>query len=390
MILKPASLYWVMRVFFAAFIILAIIMALAMLGIGWHFSNLMLVPRPYSLEPEFEILAVTESSVTLPVANNPGQFADTRKSGVYNLLWEGGYGRLGATVADHGDRIVREFEVTGGEPPVAGTRARLDVAVYRRDPLSDHNLVFDDLKLAGPAGELRAWWVEGERDTAVLLLHGRRRSTLAETLRVLPALAEERLPVLALAYRNHDRSDMSPDGFYHYGASEWQDALTGLTFLRERGVERVVIFAYSMGAQVALELLKQLRASGDDRVKALILDSPMLDVRTVVRQGARNIGVPYADRLSDWALWVAGLRSGVDFGALDQVRSAPELDLPLLLIHGTADSTVPVGLSDEFAGRVTGPLEYRRLPEVDHVEAWNRHPDAYQRWVRSFLQEHVP
>jgi pimeloyl-ACP methyl ester carboxylesterase len=377
------------RAFLVIVVVTVLLAAVLILAVGWHFSNALLRPQPYALMPEFEILEVGDDTVTLPVPRNSGQFADTRKQGRYGLLWEGGYGRLGEVVSDTGERVVRRLENVTGTPPVAGAPARLDVTLYHRDPLRDHGLSYEELSLQGEAGMLRAWWLEGEGDTAVLMLHGRRRADLTETLRILPTVAELGYPVLALAYRNHDRSDPSPDGFYHYGASEWRDALTGLEFLRRRGIRHVVVYGFSLGGNVAVELYRQLRAQGDDSVQALILDSPFLDVRTVVRQQAREMGLPLAEPLADWTLFVAGLRSRVDFTARDMRRVASEIDVPVLLIHGTADRTIPISLSDAFSSRVSGPIEYRRLNGVEHVEAYNHMPEAYQRWVRQFLQAHA-
>jgi pimeloyl-ACP methyl ester carboxylesterase len=379
-----------MRMLLVILVVALVLAAALAVAVGWHFSNVLLRVQPYALMPEFEILAVGDGTVTLPVVRNPTQFADTRKEGRYGLLWEGGYGRLGEFVSELEGRVVRRLEAVTGTPPVAGAPARLDVTLYHRDPLRDHGLSYEELSLQGEVGMLRAWWLEGEGDTAVLMLHGRRRADLTETLRILPAVAELGYPVLALAYRNHDRSDPSPDGFYHYGASEWRDALTGLEFLRRQGIRRVVVYGFSLGGNVALELYRQLRAQGDESVQALILDSPFLDVRTVVRQSARAMGLPLAEPLADWALFVASVRSRVDFNARDMRLMAPEVEVPVLLIHGAADRTIPVALSDAFSSRVSGPIEYRRLVGVDHVEAYNRMPEAYERWVRQFLQTHAP
>jgi alpha-beta hydrolase superfamily lysophospholipase len=380
-----------LKVFLWALLALVALALVAAVAVGWVMSNRFLVPKPYSLMAEFEIAAVDDDNpgnggviVTLPVAEEPTQFSDVAKEGIYNLLWQGGHGRLGGVLNNDGRQVVRRVVDIVGEPPRAGDPARLDVTVFRRDPLSDHGIEFEELELDGPSGKLRAWWMDDGGKRAVLALHGRRRADLTETLRIMPTLRRSGWAVLALAYRNHDRSDPGPDGLFHYGHSEVEDALAGVAELERRGVEEVVLYGFSMGGAVALEALKRWPAEGP-RLQGVILDSPLLDPRTVIAKGARDSGLPRAELLTDLALWVARLRTGVDWSNLDQRRAAAAIDVPLLLIAGTADHTIPIALVDEFAALVEAPIEYLRLEGVDHVEGWNRDRPRYEQAVERFL-----
>jgi pimeloyl-ACP methyl ester carboxylesterase len=363
------------------------IIVLALVLVGWHFSNHVLVPKPYTLMPEFTVLQTGDGNVTLPLPSREEQFADTLRTGVYNLLWEGGYGRLGKTLQKNDRQVVRELELVCGRPPRAGDAARIDVTVFRRDPWQDHKIPFEDLSLTGESGLLKAWWADQGSETAVLMLHGRRRADRTETLRAMPVLVEAGLSVLALAYRNHDESDPCSSGFYRYGAGEYRDVLTAAEFLSERGVQNIIIYGFSMGGTVALEALKRWPA-GLAQPLALIFDSPFLDPRTVFRQGASAMGLGiFSHPLAELALLVGGLRAQLSWSALDQPKSAAEIELPVLLVAGIEDRTIPIQLIDRFAERLRAPLTYRRLEGVDHVEAWNRDPEAYQGWLKAFLNE---
>lgn len=377
---------------------LAILVVVALAGIvvyiGWFFSNSILVPQPYGLMEEFKIIDATDSTVTLPVPANRHQFADTRKVGTYNLLWESGYGRLGNILEEQKDYLIREFELLSASLPAAGAAAHMDNFIYRGlDPLSSHGLAYEDLKLSGQAGPLHVWWLTQPGQRAVLMLHGRRRADLSETLRVMPVLVKLGYPVLALAYRNHDQSVMSPDGFYHYGQSEWQDVITALEFLESKGIKEVAIFSYSMGSSVALETLRHLQQNPgltDVKVVALMMDSPFLNAKEVIRQGARDRGLPLANVVADWALWIAGQRAGVKWSELNHLPLAKQLSIPALLIQCSQDQTIPVALSEQFVRDYQGDIQYQRLEGCDHTEAWNKDPQTYEGWVESFLGRHVP
>lgn len=389
----------------------------ALLALGWVLSSRVIVPAPYSLMPEFEIVAVERLeaeadaaaeplpagratgealAVTLPVLDDPSQHADVRVEGTYGLLWDGGYGQLGAVLSASAvglavnqepavsGTVSRAVTVVEGTVPSAGTPARIDNFVYRRDPQADLGIAYEELELTGEHGALRAWYVPGEGRTAVLLLHGRRRGELIETLRMIQPLHELGLDVLALAYRNHDRSAPSSDGLYHYGGSEWRDAIVGARLLAERGADRVVLFGLSMGGAIALEALERWSADLPEPV-GLILDSPLVDVFATIELGAVKAGLPLPGPLTGVALKVAGWRTGTDFSDLRQAATAEAIPVPVMVIAGLADTTVPIASIDEFTAAVRTPLSYHRLPGVEHVEAWNHDPEAYAERIRTFI-----
>ncbi len=371
-------------------VILTILLLLVALlaGVGWYFSSSILRPQPYALLPEFEIVAVGEGTVTLPPPDSEGQFDDTLAQGRYGLLWEGGNGILGDVQATTDAGVTRPLSLQAGRLPEAGEGARMDPWLYRANPQDDLGLAYETVLLDGEVGPLRGWWLPQPSDTAVLMLHGRRRGDLAETLRILPTLVDLGYSVLALNYRNHGESASSPDGFYHYGSSEYRDALEGLEFLAQQGIQKVVLYGFSLGGTVALETVEHLPENAP-QVVALVLDSPLVDPRSVIRLGARNMGLPVSDPLADLALLVARLRAGVDWASLDQRESAASVNIPVLLIAGTEDRTVPIEVVDTFASRLPN-VEYRRLNGAEHVEGWNQNPAAYESWVRAFLQQYAP
>jgi hypothetical protein len=246
-------------------------------------------------------------------------------------------------------------------------------------------MAFEEVRVPGELGPLAAWWLPGDPGaTAVLVLHGRRRGERAETLRVLPILGDGGRSVLALAYRNHRGSPPSPDGFYHYGASEADDALAGVRFLAERGARRVVLYGFSMGGAVALEALRRWPATAPPPA-GVILDSPLIDPTPVALERVRRAGIPFPRAWARATLAVAAWRSGLRWRELDQRRHAEGIDVPALIVAGIDDHTIPIGLVDAFVERLRAPARYHRVAGADHTEAWNLDPAAYTRWVRDFL-----
>ena len=56
-------------------------------------------------------------------------------------------------------QVTRAVAVVEGTLPAAGTPARVDNFVYRRDPERDLGLAFERLTLSGPVGGVAAWYV---------------------------------------------------------------------------------------------------------------------------------------------------------------------------------------------------------------------------------------
>src|SRR5262249_19083632 len=90
--------------------------------------------------------------------------------------------------------------------------------------------------------------------------------------------------------------------------------------------------------------------------------------------------------LADGAEWLTSLRHGVHWKDLDFRSMAAKLKIPVLLIHGDADQTVPVSASDAFAKSRPDLITYDRVAGAGHVRAWNRDPAAFQSAVANFLE----
>jgi fermentation-respiration switch protein FrsA (DUF1100 family) len=156
-----------------------------------------------------------------------------------------------------------------------------------------------------------------------------------------------------------------------YGASEGRPSEKGLYLdveaaydyaVNERGVQpcQIVSHGISLGAAVALHLA----VSRD--VQALIMESAFTSVPDVVGQ------YPPLRPL----LWLIRNR-------FDNVAAIQSLDVPLLVIHGRDDATIPAYLAEQL-------YEAAPLPETEkalwvirtatHMDAFMVEPDSY--WTR--------
>jgi fermentation-respiration switch protein FrsA (DUF1100 family) len=70
-------------------------------------------------------------------------------------------------------------------------------------------------------------------------------------------------------------------------------------------------------------------------------------------------------------------------------RSAT-LGVPILILHGIDDDTVPIALSRELADTRPDLVELVEFRDADHVRSWNVDRDRYEWAVEGFLTRILP
>jgi pimeloyl-ACP methyl ester carboxylesterase len=359
---------------------------LVFVAVSWHFSNVLqrdlLTPLPFDPDPDLQVLSVGEGRIVLPRTEL------TARDGVWGLVGPSGYGQVANIVEGGETEVERAFLVLEGTFDI-GDAVFFDQYAFAGDPFAAHALSFEEVRVAGETGVLPAWFVPADRDTWVVFVHGKGLEERRQVLRILPTLHELELPVLAITYRNDEATLPSETGRYGWGYPEWRDVQAALEFADLRGADDFVLMASSMGGAITATYLNEAHREAEehliDRVRAVVWDSPVLDLEAVVDDAAADRGVP--GLITAAAKAIARVRFDVDWNALDQIERAAEFDptLPILLMHGTVDDTVPVGSSDAFAAAVPS-VRYERFVGADHMYPWNTDPARYEAAVAEFLR----
>ncbi|MGH2676831.1 MAG: alpha/beta hydrolase [Actinomycetota bacterium] len=357
---------------------LAVVLIVALVGGGWYYSDQieadLLSVQNEAPEYDVRVLAVDADRVTLQRTD------DTVLRGTYGLEWPGGYGQITQILEASPGRVQREFRLLQGSLS-AGQRARVRSSAFPGDPEQAFGLPFDHTEYSSDLGRFPAWLVEGTDETWMIFVHGKGASR-EEALRALPTVTDLGYTSLVISYRNDPEAPQSPDGRYHFGDTEWRDLESAVRFTLDRGAQRVVLFGYSMGGAIVTSFLR--RSDLAPQVQGAILEAPLLDVDAAVDLEGANRGLPQF--LTSFAKWISSLRFGVDWDAWSRADEAAGLQVPLLLIHGVADETAPIEVSDGLAAAAPENVTYYRVPDAGHVRAWNVDPTAYEAAVRDFLK----
>ncbi len=324
-------------------------------------------------------------------------------------LWldaQGGHARLGEVI-DHDEqaRTVtrRLLGVDAGR--LREGPARWNQYFYAGDPTSSLDLPFQRVDVGSDVGALPAWYVPAaalggaaEPDAPparpptpgrwAVLVHGKGASR-EECLRALPVLHRLGMPALVVSYRN-DVEAPTGGRSYHLGASEWRDVEAAVLEALQAGARDVVLFGWSMGGAIALQLLD--RSWTADRISAVVLDAPVIDWRHVLAHHARVNRVPAVVALlaqallaHDQARRLVSLEVPLPLDRMDWVARADELSVPILLLHSDDDQFVPSAPSRRLAAARPDLVTLVSCRGVGHTGEWNLDPQAWDTAVARFL-----
>jgi pimeloyl-ACP methyl ester carboxylesterase len=256
------------------------------------------------------------------------------------------------------------------------------------DPPTNYHIAYQEVSFLSRDGiRLRGWWipaVDVYTETAhptIIVCSGQDGSMEGDTAQMVP-LHQAGFNVLMFDWRGHGRSD---GAMVTMGALEVNDLLGALDFLSDlRGIKRVGVLGFSMGAAVAL-----LTAAESARIAAIVADSGYADLTSVLRRWSAGRGVPGVAVPAIMA--AASLISGTRLrDARPRTVTHQLMSLPILYIYGTDDPLVDV----EEVEAMLRALPYAvgwRVEGVGHRGTYRKMPVEYNRsvveWFESTLKE---
>ncbi|MBE9008204.1 alpha/beta fold hydrolase [Fortiea sp. LEGE XX443] len=234
------------------------------------------------------------------------------------------------------------------------------------------NLPYEEVWLpvktsAGKVENVHGWWIKANQpDAKVLLyLHGNGiniGANIAHTNRFY----QLGFSVLLIDYRGYGRSQ----GDFPNEIKVYQDAATAWQYLTQQQQippQQIFIYGHSLGGAIAIDLaVKHPEAAG------LIVESSFTSIRDMV--STRNL----------FSIFPVDLILTQRFESIEKVS---QLQMPVLFIHGTADSTVPSYMSQKLYDAAPEPKQLIFVPGADHNNTAVVSGGKYLQWVQSFVRQ---
>jgi uncharacterized protein len=220
-----------------------------------------------------------------------------------------------------------------------------------------------------PSQQLEMWWLPHPDKTAPTLLyyHGTFRN-LPQNLHKIDALRTAGFAVLAVEYRGWGQSSaITPSE-----QSILQDADLAFSELqrREPRASQRVLYGHSMGSGVAVDVASR---NPSREYGAVILESAITSFDDVAREAG----------------WLARLLASFNTQRFASIEKISQVQVPVLMLHGTLDTTVPIVLGQTLFAAANDPKQWQAITGGAHSDLHLVGGAAYQNALRSFKNKYV-
>ena len=233
-------------------------------------------------------------------------------------------------------------------------------------------LPYEEVWLAVPATfgkveHIHGWWIKANQPNpkVLLYLHGNGINIGANVAHA-KRFHQLGFSVLLIDYRGYGRSE----GSFPNEMRVYEDAATAWNYLvqqRQIPQKEIYIYGHSLGGAIAIDLaVKHPDAAG------LIVESSFTSIEQLVT--ARNM----------FSMFPVNLILTQRF---ESIKKIPRLKMPVLLIHGTADSTIPAFMSENLYAAAPELKKLILVPGAEHNNTADVAGLQYLLWVQSFVEK---
>lgn len=232
--------------------------------------------------------------------------------------------------------------------------------------LIPRSLSLEDHWFTAPDGvRLHGWLLRADSTSPALVISHGNAGNISHRLEFIRQLHRLGCTVFIYDYRGYGRSEGSPseEGVYldGTGAFDYLASLDGID------PKRVALFGQSLGGAVAVHVAAKRRPA------ALILEATFSSARDVAAELYSFLPARFF------------LRSKFDSESTIRKNTAP-----LLMLHGSVDSIIPVKLGRKLFDAANPPKEFIEIRGASHNDVYLVGGDRYLQKIREFLHGALP
>ena len=261
------------------------------------------------------------------------------------------------------------------------------MTVTTREPLTqtpaDFGLQHSDISFTTSDGlTLRGWWLAGNQESsAIIMVHGvdtNRADPSVKMLDIAAELVDQGYNVLMFDLRGHGESEGSQ---ISAGYFEKKDVLGAVGYVRQKGLAKIGVLSYSMGAASSL-----MAAVETQDILAVVADSSYADLEEIIEyQFSVRSDLP--EFFIPLILFMDKTLYGIDFKAVKPVEAIKKLSCPVFIIVGGKDDTVSTDQAQrEFEASLNPLSQLWVLPEAEHTRCYVCRPQEYIEKIEAFFE----
>lgn len=205
---------------------------------------------------------------------------------------------------------------------------------------------------------LNSWYFAGRPEKPVILYFQGNAGHIGDRISKVKNFINKGYGVLLAGYRGYGGNPGNPSeqGFY-------QDARAAIAFLKANGYSqnKIILYGESIGSGVATQMATEGQFSG------LVLEAPFTSIVDVAQ--SKYFYAPVRLLLKD---------------QYDNLYKIKNIHLPLLIIHGTEDQTVPIHWGHALASASNPPKRFVSLTGAGHGNLYDFGADLH---VLEFLEK---
>lgn len=266
---------------------------------------------------------------------------------------------------------------------------RLPIDKY---PENYNMTVYENVTISSTEGiKLYGWFIPAQNNTTekmniatIILAHGYNGNRV-HMLRFAEFLYKAGYNTLLFDFRAHGTSEGSVTTI---GLKEAEDAISALKYLQTRGdvnSSRIFLFGMSMGGAASI-IASSYAEQNNVMVRGLITDSAFAELKPIAEKTiARTLpAFPFVPLV----IYFAQQYTKSDVNENRPVKYISTLrKTPVLLIHGSGDTLVPVDDANALYDNGNVPKQKLIFENVEHGQGYESYKEKYEQTVLDFVAQ---
>lgn len=229
--------------------------------------------------------------------------------------------------------------------------------------------------------KLHATYFPGKQEgKAVICFHGYTSEGMKDYIGLSGYYLERGYSMLLVDERAHGQSEGTYIGF---GCKDRWDALKWIEWVIQTCGEQVQILLHgtSMGGATVL-MTSGLSLPG--QVKGIISDCAFTSPKYVFTHVLHSMYHLPAFPLIPITDWINKKRAGYGMDECNAAREVRKAKVPILMIHGKADTFVPFSMCQEIYDNCASPKKLLVIPGAVHAESYYKDTESYEKALDEF------